>query len=140
MIEIPTVLLVEDDPACQDLYRIALANQNINVHLVSEGSQALELLATGLPCSVLVADFELPDMDGCQLIRAASPLSPVSTKIMVSSKKEHEMELAPETQWRVSEFLNKPINVKQFVETITAGIEKYYNNLNVLLKPQGHTD
>ena len=129
MSEIPKILVVEDDPACRSLYRVALSNQDMNVYLVAESSAALSLLKEGLQCSVIVADYELPDMNGLQLIDEASKFSPVSTKIMVSARGKEELELGPQNQWRISNFLTKPINVKEFLNVVASGIAQYRRNI-----------
>jgi len=129
----PKIIVVEDNPACQDLYRTILADQNVNLFLVSRGSAALKLLENGLNCSVLITDYELPDMDGDQLIGRSCVFSPLSTKIVVSSINKNELDLDPEALWRIFHFLNKPINVRKFVEVVLAGMERYQENLMTLL-------
>lgn len=58
-----TILVVDDDPLYLDLVRDVLAVQQIDVLSAPSVAEALLLLKTSSP-SLIVSDFEMPDMDG----------------------------------------------------------------------------
>lgn len=65
---LPTVLIVEDDPAALHFYAGALATAGFRVEEASRGSQALEAVdATAV--AAVVADLGLPDFDGFEVCR-----------------------------------------------------------------------
>jgi DNA-binding response OmpR family regulator len=65
------VLLVEDDPAIADMYRLQLEMDGYEVLVAMEGGAGLELMRSGLPDIVLL-DVRMPGMDGFQVLKAAS--------------------------------------------------------------------
>ncbi len=129
MNQTPAVLVIEDEISCRNLYKEALSSRGINVSMVTEGTTALNLLKNGLMCSVIVADYELPDMNGFHLFDEAGKLSPASTKIMITARKEEEIHSADTTQAEIFQFMTKPIDVKQFIETIISGINQYQQKM-----------
>ncbi len=129
MNQTPAVLVVEDELFCRNLYKEALSHRDINVFMASEGTTALNLLKNGLVCSVIVADYELPDMNGLHLFEEASKLSPASTKIMITARKEEEMHPVNTSKAEIIHFMTKPIDVKQFIETILSGINRYQQKM-----------
>jgi two-component system, OmpR family, phosphate regulon response regulator PhoB len=65
---LPTVLLVEDDPAALRFYADALRASGFLVEEASSGAEALRSAgAAGL--SIIVADLGLPDFDGFEVCR-----------------------------------------------------------------------
>lgn len=68
--ESPTVLLVDDAPDTLATLSAALEADGFQVRTASSGHQALTLLQEERP-RVLVADLEMPDMDGYELARRA---------------------------------------------------------------------
>ncbi len=125
----PAILVVEDEISCLNLYQEALANRSIDVRAATEGTTALSLLKNGLVCSVIVADYELPDMTGFHLFDEANKLSPASTKIMITARREEEMQPAALIQAGIFQFMTKPIDVNQFIKTILSGINRYQQKL-----------
>ena len=78
----PRILLVDDDPAWRNLYRMALENQ-FDLFEATDGYQALSVLGTVRP-DVIVLDLRMPRMDGMDFIRRLSRRSPRPKVIMCS--------------------------------------------------------
>jgi DNA-binding response OmpR family regulator len=64
----PCVLLAEDEPALLDLLRRALATEDYNVLVASNGLEALALAQKHRP-DVMVLDIIMPGLDGLELCR-----------------------------------------------------------------------
>jgi CheY-like chemotaxis protein len=67
----PIVLLVEDDTAVAEVYRIGLEGAGYRVIAAEDGQAALDRVADGLP-DIIVLDLRLPRMDGCEVLTALS--------------------------------------------------------------------
>jgi CheY-like chemotaxis protein len=78
----PRILLVDDDPAWRNLYRMALENQ-FDLFEATDGYQALSVLGAVRP-DVIVLDLRMPRMDGMDFIRRLSRRSPRPKVIMCS--------------------------------------------------------
>jgi two-component system chemotaxis response regulator CheY len=65
----PRVLLIDDSATARSLLRVFLMNEALSLFEASGARQGLELLAAD-PFSVVVADFNMPEMNGVELVRA----------------------------------------------------------------------
>jgi DNA-binding response OmpR family regulator len=79
---VPRILLVDDDPAWRNLYRMALESQ-FDLFEATDGYQALSILGAVRP-DVIVLDVRMPRMDGMDFIRRLSRRSP-RPKVIVCS-------------------------------------------------------
>jgi DNA-binding response OmpR family regulator len=78
----PRILLVDDDPAWRNLYRMALESQ-FDLFEATDGYQALSVLGAVRP-DVIVLDIRMPRMDGMDFIQRLSRRSPRPKVIMCS--------------------------------------------------------
>jgi len=78
----PRILLVDDDPAWRNLYRMALENQ-FDLFEATDGYQALSVLGAVRP-DVIVLDLRMPRMDGMDFIQRLSRRSPRPKVILCS--------------------------------------------------------
>lgn len=95
------VLIIEDNPVFQEVLRSVFANGKIDVSIAAEGYDALEML-TETPYDCLIADLNLPDIDGVELLGKIRQLPTYSdTPIIVftaedvnSERKQQVMQFA----------------------------------------------
>ena len=78
----PRILLVDDDPAWRNLYRMALETQ-FDLCEATDGYQAMSVLGAVRP-DVIVLDLRMPRMDGMDFIRRLSRRSP-RPKVIICS-------------------------------------------------------
>lgn len=78
----PRILLVDDDPAWRNLYRMALEGQ-FDLFEATDGYQALSILGAVRP-DVIVLDVRMPRMDGMDFIQRLSRRSP-RPKVIICS-------------------------------------------------------
>ena len=78
----PRILLVDDDPAWRNLYRMALESQ-FDLFEATDGYQAMSVLGAVRP-DVIVLDLRMPRMDGMDFIRRLSRRSP-RPKVIICS-------------------------------------------------------
>jgi CheY-like chemotaxis protein len=78
----PRILLVDDDPAWRNLYRMALEGQ-FDLFEATDGYQALSVLGAVRP-DVIVLDLRMPRMDGMDFIQRLSRRSP-RPKVIICS-------------------------------------------------------
>ena len=78
----PRILLVDDDPAWRNLYRMALESQ-FDLFEATDGHQALSVLGAVRP-DVIVLDLRMPRMDGMDFIQRLSRRSP-RPKVIICS-------------------------------------------------------
>jgi two-component system, chemotaxis family, chemotaxis protein CheY len=66
----PCVLVVEDEPDLRDSLAEALGDSGVDVAVAGDGLEALELLRAGLVPSVILADLNMPRLDGAAFVEA----------------------------------------------------------------------
>ena len=114
-----TILIVEDNEKNMKLVRDILRHNGHATIEASTGAEGVRLAAEGRPDLVLM-DIQLPDIDGIEALRRirndrsldAVPVIAVSASVM------------PDDQQKIvtsgfDAFVTKPINLKQFLDTVT---------------------
>ncbi|MCX7838453.1 MAG: response regulator [Anaerolineae bacterium] len=110
------VLVVDDNPAIQQLFERYLAPQQYEVIHARSGSEALRL-AEEIQPHIITLDVMMPTMDGWQVLRALKQ-NPTTTHIpIVVCSVLNEPEIALSLGARA--YLKKPIDRLTLVETLT---------------------
>ena len=111
----PRVLVIDDNPAIQQLFERYLAPQQYQVLHAQSGADALRLAVEAHP-DVITLDVMMPNMDGWQVLRALAQ-NPATAKIPVvvcSVLREPETALSLGAR----AYLKKPIDRLTLVETL----------------------
>jgi len=117
---VPRVLIAEADPWSRDLLKEVLLNVRCDARLdlCADGQQALELLATN-PYDLVIADWELPGVDGLNVLRSIRQRkrNPPLPFILMSSRNDgasvrEALPLAP------AAYLTKPLNMESLTHRL----------------------
>ncbi len=129
MIELKTILLVEDNVKDVELTIEALSEHNLanNVVTVSDGVEAMEYLQyqglfknrkKGNP-AVILLDIKMPRMDGVEVleaIRKDGKLKSVPVVMLTSSREEPDLKKCYELG--VNAYVVKPVDFKNFIDAV----------------------
>lgn len=129
MIELKSILLVEDNPNDVELTLEALKEYNLanEVLVVRDGQEALDFLhrqgdfeqhSPGNP-AVILLDLKLPKISGhevLQQIRADDKLKYIPVVVLTSSREEKDRAECYENG--VNAFVVKPINFHEFINAV----------------------
>jgi CheY-like chemotaxis protein len=116
-----TVLLVEDEPAVQDVAVEMLRENNFSVLIADDGHHALQLLADDPSIDLLLTDVVMPELNGFQLAHRARALRP-SLPIIYISGYADEARLAAEAVH--GPVLRKPFRTADLVHYVTWMLER----------------
>lgn len=129
MIELRTILLVEDNPKDIELTLEALAEHNLanQVTVVKDGVEAMEYLRyegkykmrKQRNPAVILLDIKMPRMDGIevlQAIRSDNKLKTLPVVILTSSREEPDLKRSYE--FGVNAYVVKPIDFKEFIDAV----------------------
>ncbi|MFS2200823.1 HDOD domain-containing protein [Pseudomonas sp. Pseusp3] len=117
---VPRVLIAEADPWSRDLLKEVLLNVRCDARLdlCADGQQALELLAAN-PYDLVIADWELPGVDGLNVLRSIRQRkrNPPMPFILMSSRSDsasvrEALPLAP------AAYLTKPLNMESLTHRL----------------------
>ena len=121
-VKLVTILHVEDNQTVAEAVKETLEIQGWQVDTCTDGNTALEKIASDADYDVLLVDYDLPGVNGLELVRRARKLHHrLHTPIVVLSATPVESE-AREAGADV--FLQKPRGVSLLVETINRLLEE----------------
>jgi len=129
MVDLKTILIVEDNPQDVELTLEALSTHNLanNVIAVGDGVEAIDYLTykgkfesrtKGNP-SVILLDIKMPRMDGIEVleyIRADDKLKMIPVVMLTSSREEPD--LIKCYKLGVNAYVVKPFGFKDFLEAV----------------------
>jgi CheY-like chemotaxis protein len=117
-----SVLLIEDDPAHQDLMRTVIEEAGFAVRVAANGREGLDLLISLRPEPIVVVlDLRMPVMDGWQLIAIVRSYSRLSVIPVIAVS---VADVPPNARHLFELFLSKPIDIAGLVRAITRIAER----------------
>ncbi|GGE11644.1 response regulator [Aureimonas endophytica] len=115
------VMIVDDQRTSRMLIRDALDQLGIrNIVTAEDGEQALKSMMAS-PCHIVISDFNMPKLDGLQLLQAIRSYAPTKKVpfIILSGRGNKEL-VQKAAALGVNNFLVKPITVPVLQKTIEA--------------------
>jgi CheY-like chemotaxis protein/HPt (histidine-containing phosphotransfer) domain-containing protein len=123
--EAEKVLVVDDDSSSRLLARTVLEKRGYAVDEAGDGEEALGLLRAGAPVALVVADLNMPRMDGLELlweIRADSGLAHIPVIVLTGETDEVlETKLIEEG---ADDYMCKPLDPRLFLARVGATIRR----------------
>lgn len=129
MIELKTILIVEDNPQDVELTIEALSDYNLanNVVAVSDGVEAMEYLRykgkfvdrVKENPAVILLDIKMPKMDGIEVlasIKSDNKLKTIPVVMLTSSREEPDLKKCYELG--VNAYVVKPVNFSDFLDAV----------------------
>ncbi len=112
------ILVVDDEPAIQEITRASLETNNYKTLVASDGIEAIALYAQNRDkINAVLMDMMLPSLDGLTAIRTLQKINPkvkvVATSGLMSRSKQTEISTTG-----VKTFLSKPYTVKELLLTL----------------------
>lgn len=114
---IPTILVAEDEPNSRLLYRDILEEAGYRVLTVTNGSEALTVLATE-PVDLMITDLKMPDMDAIEMLPLVRKDRPTLPIIIVSAYHRLFKDDFHTKGYDVQAFFGKPIPVQELLRKI----------------------
>ncbi|WKK73749.1 response regulator [Marivirga salinae] len=114
------VLIAEDSSVIQNLTKKILMMQNYSIHSAKNGEQVLKALESE-SFDIILMDINMPKMDGMECTRAIRALddkekSAIPIIAITGNAKNYSIEDFKEAG--INEYLQKPLNFDQLVETV----------------------
>ena len=111
-----TLLLVDDDDAALEFFRIVLTKDGHKIHTASDGHEAVEILAT-TKIDAVVSDVSMPGMDGFELLRHIREQFPKLSVVLVTATGSMEAGLKALDDGALS-YLAKPVTPADLREVV----------------------
>jgi DNA-binding NtrC family response regulator len=122
MIELLTILVVDDEPAQRELLAGFLTKQGWSVALAASGAEALAILRH-TAVDLVLADYKMPDMNGIELLKAGKQLNPEVTIVLITAY--GSIASAVEAMKAGAyDYLTKPIELEELVHLVNRIAER----------------
>jgi two-component system cell cycle response regulator CpdR len=115
------ILLADDDAAARDLVQRALAGDGHAVTCTQDGAEALEQLQSSAQFDVLIADVQMPGIDGIALAEKSLKLQPKLRVILMSGFAD-ELDRAEHLKAKVARVVAKPITLDGIRAAVKAAL------------------
>jgi len=112
----PSVLLIEDSLTLSLVYQDYLRNENIQLHHLENGVDALDFIDKNIP-EVVFLDLKLPDMDGMDILKTIHQKKLPCTVVIITA--HGSVDIAVDAmRYGAFDFLEKPFNGKRLLVTL----------------------
>lgn len=120
-----SVMVVDDTSVSRALLTDGLSQIGLRtVKVAKDGEEALKMMMAG-PCHLVISDYNMPKIDGIQLLRALRQHGPTSKVgfILVTGKGDKAL-IEEGKKWGLNNFLAKPFTVPALKACIEAVVGK----------------
>jgi two-component system cell cycle sensor histidine kinase/response regulator CckA len=104
----PVVLVVDDEPGIREIERRTLEACGYAVTEAGSGLEAIELLSHGTPLDLLIADLDMPELTGDEMVRRIRAVRPLLKVLYVTG--HIDALLDARRLWKGEAFLDKPFS------------------------------
>jgi len=105
--EVPNILFVDDDDLILRAFKRDMYNADVEITLAHSGREGLEALKAK-NFSVILADYQMPGMDGIAFLEEVCRASPESVRILVSGRADFNMAIDVINRVGLFNFIPKP--------------------------------
>ncbi len=114
----PLVLVVDDEPPIRQMQMRILQSGGYRVLEAAGGSEALAMLEKGVTPDLLIADLEMPDLAGEDMVRRIHAARPSQKVLYVTGNIDRLLDVRP-LIWEGEAFLDKPFTSKGLLEAVS---------------------
>src|SRR3712207_2559817 len=112
-----TVLVVDDDPTQRRLIGAVLEREGFDVATADNGQQALDRLAGGAVCDVIVLDWVMPGLSGLETLKEMR-LRGVGTPVLILTANAGVDKVVEAMQAGAQDFFVKPASPERIIVSI----------------------
>ena len=107
------ILLAEDDEIMRITLKDRLAKHNWKVDAVSDGKDAVELLATGA-YQLVISDIRMPKLDGWEVLKFVRQSCPATSIVLMTSYNPEDDPLKAKREG-AADFICKPFDIDDLI-------------------------
>jgi response regulator RpfG family c-di-GMP phosphodiesterase len=121
---LPRVLFVDDDNLLLTAIKRAFRGC-FDLATATSGPEAMAMARSVPPFAVVVADMQMPGMNGIEFLQKFALVHPETTRIMLTGQADLATAVEAVNLGQVFRFLNKPCVEETLAAVIQAGIDQY---------------
>ncbi|MFQ5673594.1 MAG: response regulator [Nitrospinales bacterium] len=123
------VLVVDDEKKILVLTKKFLGKENYRVITSADPIEALEIMESERPISVVLTDERMPHMKGTEFLEKVKVDSPCTSRILTTGQFDGELMEKAVNDGKIFRFLKKPLDVKAVKRAIREAIAQYEKQL-----------
>ena len=114
----PLVLVVDDEAPIRDIQRRILEKDGYRVIEAPGGTEGFAMLQDGKSLDLLIADLDMPDIGGEEMVRRIRALRPDLKVLYVTGHIDRLLNVR-QMLWEGEAFLDKPFTAKGLTEAVS---------------------
>ena len=122
------ILIVDDEEDVRLVIEDLFGNRGYRVSIAADGPAAIEMLKSidekEYP-DLLLADYQMPDMNGVQFLSRTLDICPTRIRILLTAHGDLQVAMDAINEARVYKFISKPWNNNDLLLTIQRALEHY---------------
>ena len=118
------ILFVDDEEFVLAAFRRHLRNK-FSIETALNGMDGLEVLTNSGPIAVVVADLQMPGMDGVQFLSEVKKRSPDTVRIMLTGHADLQKAIEAVNEGNIFRFLTKPSTPEVLMKAVQSGLQQY---------------
>lgn len=118
------ILFVDDEVQILNSMKRQL-RKRFQVVTAESGQEALEMMKSEGPFSVVVSDMRMPVMDGVQLLTTIKDMYPDTVRMMLTGNADQETAIEAVNKGQIFRFLNKPCPTSMLVTSLALAQRQY---------------
>jgi response regulator RpfG family c-di-GMP phosphodiesterase len=118
------VLCVDDDPNVVAGFQRNL-RRRFTIDTALNGNDCLRMVETKGPYAVVVADMNMPGINGVELLARLHQLAPDTIRIMLTGNADQHTAMEAVNHGQIFRFLTKPCTTDALGQALEAGIKQY---------------
>ncbi len=118
------LLIVDDEEDIRSVLEDLFTSRGCEVTKATNGKEALDLLQ-GFTPDLILADYQMPEMDGIELFKEARSLYPDTTRILLTAHGDLKVAIAAINEAGVYRFITKPWNNNDLILTVQRALEHH---------------
>jgi response regulator RpfG family c-di-GMP phosphodiesterase len=118
------ILFVDDEPNVLEAYQRNL-RKRYRIEAANSGERALQLLAQPESFAVIVADMQMPVMNGVEFLVRAQKQAPDSVRLMLTGNADQKTAVEAVNRGQIYQFLNKPCSLEVMAAALDSAIRQY---------------
>lgn len=120
----PIVLTVDDEPAVLQSLKLTQARY-YDMRLATNGDDALDVLHREPDTAVIVADMQMPHMDGATLLSRVRDEHPDVVRVLLTGQSDIESAARAVNEGRIFRFLSKPCEPERMTVVLADAVEMH---------------
>jgi diguanylate cyclase (GGDEF)-like protein len=125
MIMQKTLLLVDDEPAILNSLQRVFRHSSYQLLTAASGAEALYLLDKHNDIQVILTDYRMPKMTGCELLTEVNKRFKNVIGLILSAYADTDTLLESLNSGAVFQFLTKPWDERKILQTVCLAFERY---------------